>query len=73
MTETQRQWAVTLMALIVLLGMTAMGNDKFGLVGSVLVLVTGFIALPRDRGRGAVAALVGVCAAAAISAIAALR
>ena len=58
MSESQRQWLFTAAALVVLLGITALRNDVLTIGASVALLVIGFIALPRQRARGPLAAIV---------------
>lgn len=69
MDETRRQWAFTIAVLFVLLGLTALGNNWLTVGTAVGLLVVGFVVLPRDRARGALAALVAGCVAAAFAAV----
>jgi len=69
-TDIQLQWGFTVAALFVLLGITALNNDAITISASLALLAAGFLAFPRQRSRGALAATAALCVAAIIASIA---
>lgn len=62
-------WSFTVAALTVLLVFTAIGSRWLTLGACAVVLLTGIVALPRERARGALAALVAAVVAAAAAVV----
>jgi hypothetical protein len=65
MTEARRQQWFTAAAIALLLGMTAFGNAVLVAGTALVLLAVGLVALPRQRSRGALAAVIAACVAVA--------
>ena len=71
MTETRRQQWFTAASIALLLGSTAFDNAWLLLGAAMALLTVGFVALPRQRVRGALAAV--LAALVALATVTALR
>ncbi len=66
MTEAQRNWSITTLTVLALLFLTAIDNAVLMAAGAGALLLVAWVVLPRQRARGAFAAVVAACIAAAL-------
>jgi hypothetical protein len=69
MREAQRDWSITTVTVLALLFLTAIGNAVLMVGGAGLLFVVAWIALPRQRARGALAAAIAACIAVVFAAL----
>ena len=67
MTNAWRQWSFTIGALVTLLVLTGIGNTWLTLAACVAMIAFGFVVLPHQRIRGALAAVIALGAAAILA------